>query len=440
MIKIRLLTLGLFTLPLISLAQENSPYSRYGIGNLVPSGNILNRGMGGISAGFSDPTVVNFMNPASYGNLIYTTLDLGLSVDTRTIRSTSPQAKFNSANAMISYLNVGFPLLGGNKKAIKNRTGWGVNFGLRPISKIDYKIERSNRTTIDSMYTLFEGTGGTNEAYIGTGIRTKNFSIGFNTGYLFGNKNYSTRLSFINDTVRYQQSNSSIKTSFGGVFLNGGMQYSIFFDSSSKSTGSVMRLGVYGNLNGQYNGSQDILRETYVYDANSGDALRLDSVYEKNEVKGKVQMPATIGGGFTYENEHLLFGLDFEMTNWNKYSFYGQKDFVKNSWIVKGGIQYLPLLRGSNRYWNYVKYRAGFYVGPDYINVNSKLPQYGITLGGSFPLKLKKSYYETQYSTLHLALEYGNRGNNNNSIRENIFRISAGFSLSDIWFRRYKYD
>ncbi len=34
------------------------------------------------------------------------------------------------------------------------------------------------------------------EAFVGTGIRVKDFSIGVNAGYLFGNKNYSTRLSF----------------------------------------------------------------------------------------------------------------------------------------------------------------------------------------------------------------------------------------------------
>ena len=32
-------------------AQENSPYSRYGIGDLVPNQNIVNRGMGELPLG-----------------------------------------------------------------------------------------------------------------------------------------------------------------------------------------------------------------------------------------------------------------------------------------------------------------------------------------------------------------------------------------------------
>src|SRR5688500_6333303 len=47
-------------------AQENSPYSRYGLGNTVPNTNVVNRGMGGVSAAFADPFSVNFNNPASY--------------------------------------------------------------------------------------------------------------------------------------------------------------------------------------------------------------------------------------------------------------------------------------------------------------------------------------------------------------------------------------
>ena len=49
-------------------AQDNSPYSRYGIGDLHPNSNILNRGMGGISAAYADPLSVNFVNPASYAS------------------------------------------------------------------------------------------------------------------------------------------------------------------------------------------------------------------------------------------------------------------------------------------------------------------------------------------------------------------------------------
>ncbi len=432
--KHKLFALLLLAFPLITFSQENSPYSRYGIGNLVPNGNILNRGMGGISAGIADPAAINFVNPASYSNLIYTTLDIAAEVDSRTLKSLEPQGKFTANNAIISYLQLGIPLLNGNKKALRKNISWGLNFGLRPVSKINYKINSSSRNSIDSVLSLYEGSGGANEAFIGTGLRIKNVSFGVNAGYLFGNKDYSTRVIFVNDSVQYNSSNSETKTSFGGLFFNGGIQY------AGKIKEGIIRAGVYGNLQQKYNAKQDLLRQTFVYNSTTGNPDQLDSVYEKNEQKGIIQMPATAGIGFTVEKTHLLFGADFEMSNWDNYNFYGQKDLVQNNWIAKAGVQYFPATTQSKKYWNFVKYRAGVSFGPDYIIADKKLPQYSISIGAGFPLKLKRSFYETQYSVMNMSLEYGSRGNNKNNISENILRISVGFSLSDIWFRRYKYD
>ena len=191
--KHKLTFLLLAALPVFCIAQENSPYSRYGVGNLLPSGNILNRGMGGVSAGFTDPATINTVNPATYSNLILTTLDVGVEYDGRTIKSTNPLGTFKSNNAIISYLQVGFPLLSGNKKAIKNRTGWGLTFGLKPISRINYKISSLGSISTDTTNTIYEGNGGVNEAFIGTALKIKNFNIGFNSGYLFGSKDYNTK-------------------------------------------------------------------------------------------------------------------------------------------------------------------------------------------------------------------------------------------------------
>jgi hypothetical protein len=433
--KRKLLGLVLFALPFFSIAQENSAYSRYGVGNIMPKGNILNRGMGGISAAYADPSTVNSINPASYSNLIYTTLDIAAEMDSRTMRSQDPQGKFTSNNGIISYLQVGIPLLNGNKKALKKDMSWGINFGLRPVSKINYNIQKNSRVpNVDSLVSIYEGSGGVNEAFAGTGLRIRNLSLGINVGYLFGSKDYGTRLSFVSDTVSYYSSNSTTKTNFGGLFFNAGIQYAIKIKNGS------VRLGAYGNFQKKYNAYQDIIRETFVYNAITGNPDKLDSISDKTNIKGTVVLPATYGIGFDIERIHWVVGADFEITNWDNYSFYGQKDLVKNNWIAKAGFQYFPATSESRKYWNFVKYRAGFFLGPDYINADRNLPQYGVSVGAGFPLKLKRAFYETQYSVMNLSLEYASRGNKNNNIRENIFRVGVGFSLSDLWFRRYKYD
>jgi hypothetical protein len=431
--KIKITCFILAALPLFCFAQENSPYSRYGVGNLLSPANIANRAMGGISAGYMDPTSVNSVNPATYSGLIYSTLDIGLEYDGRQLKSKNPEGNYKSNNGIISYMQFGFPLLMENKKAQKNKVSWGLAFGLKPITKINYKIE-NNMRTVDSMTTVYEGSGGINEAFIGTGLRIKNFSFGINTGYLFGEKNYDTRLSFNNDSVNFYKAHYKSQTRFGGIFLDAGVQY------LAKLKKGSLRFGAYGTLQKEYKGLKDDLHETFNSNVQTGDLQSIDTVQFKEGQKGNVQLPATFGAGFTYANDHLLFGADYETTQWDKYRFFGQKDFVKNSWIAKVGLQYLPASPGATGYFNYVKYRAGFSIGEDYIAVDQSLPVYTVSVGGSFPLKLKHSFYDHQYSIMNFTFEYGNRGNDKNNITESLYKVSLGFSLSDIWFHRQKYQ
>ena len=437
-LKYKIVSLILSALPLFCLAQENSPYSRYGVGNLVPQSNISNRAMGGISAAVADALVGNTINPASIANIGNTTLDIGVEYNGRTVKSQDPIGSFKSNNGIISYLQMSLPLLNGNAKAFKNKTSWAINFGLKPITRINYKIQSNTFNNIDSVRTLYEGSGGINEAFFGTALKIKNLSLGVTTGYLFGEKDYNSRLEFNNDTLLYQKANFENKTRFGGMFLKAGAQYAFDLKKEGKKNGEL-RIGAYGTLSKEYSASRDALVETFNY-TSAGGYTQVDSIYSNTSQKGKVQLPATFGAGFSFEKEHVLFGMDFETTKWDDYRFFGEKDQVHNSWIARAGIQVYPASTGATGYFNYVKYRAGVSFGNDYINAGGDMPVYTISVGGGFPLKLRRSFYELQTSIMNVAFEYGNRGNKENNITENIYRISVGFSLSDVWFRRQKYN
>jgi hypothetical protein len=420
-------------------AQENSPYSRYGLGDIVPKSNIISRGMGGFAAGYSDYQSINFTNPASYANLKTTTFDIGVETDKRTLKSTNPATRSSSTNLVVSYLQLGFPIK--MKKANKKDIFWAMNMGLRPVSKINYKITKQQRLQgVDSIGSIYEGSGGLSQAYFGTAVKIKNFSIGVNGGYMFGNKDYSTLISILNDTVQYSQSLTASKTNFGGLFINGGIQYEVKLKNKKDVRESLLRFGAYGNLKQTMTASRDKSVETVLFDA-SGNKFRVDSVYENNS-KGKVIYPATLGVGVTYQNANWLFGADFETTKWQDYRFYNETELVQNSWKFRAGTEYYPLKGNTpyKKYFNFVKYRFGFYYGPDYVKVKNSLPEYGFSFGAGFPLKLRRGYYETQTSLLNTAIEFGSRGDKKSNLRESTVRISVGFSLSDIWFGRQKYQ
>ena len=444
MAKILIVLIVACGLQMSAFAQENSPYSRYGLGDLTPNHNVFTRGMGGISAGMVDIRSINFTNPASLGNITSTIFDVAAEIDYRTIRSSKPAKKFTSANTYVSYLQIGFPLT--TPKMAKKDMFWGMSFGIKPVTKINYKIQTNERLPgIDSLQTVYEGNGGVNQAFLGTGVKIKNLSIGINVGYMFGSKEHNTTLTFIPDSASnfYYRSNSGTKTTFGGFFINGGMQYDIALGKDEKQrTTKNLRLGLYGNMQQNLKANSDLVRETIVYDLN-GTYYRLDSVYEEKDVKGKIKFPAMVGVGFAYQDLHWIFGADFEYGNWSNYRYYGKTDEVKNNWTFRGGAQYYPAKLNTpvKKYFNFVKYRAGLYYGTDYINVNKNRPEYGFTIGTGMPLtSLKRISYTGEYVVLNTALEIGNRGNRQTNLRENVVRFSLGLSMNASWFQKRKYN
>lgn len=435
-----------------AFSQENSPYSRYGIGDLVPNTNVVNRGMGGISAGYSDVLSINFNNPASYskfqtqplpgsnkkvgaGRVL---LDVGVNYESRTLQAPNQAIKFSSSYGYFSYVQVGLPL---NKK-------WGLSFGLRPLSRISYKINRDEKLTdpitgkiIDSSITAFSGNGGAFLPTIGTGYSFGNLSIGGSVGYLFGRKEVTAKRVLLNDTVNYQNSNHSTRAFFGGVFFNAGAQYAITL-KKDKDEETLVRLGVAGNLEQKVNATRDVVRETFFNDVN-GTPQRVDSVFEKTEESGKMIYPATYTIGFVVEHKETtgkgwLFGVDYVTGKWNDYRFFNDVDAVQNNSQIRIGGQIRP--KPAANYFSNVAYRAGFFVGTDYIKIDKELKQYGLTFGMSLPIGNYSRLSPGQFTMINLGLEYSNRGKNDNLLKENLFRVSLGLNFSDLWFNKRRYD
>ncbi len=435
---------------LSSRAQENSPFSRYGLGEFYSSHHIISRSMGGLGAAYADGLnnnvgqSINFANPATYSSLYMVSFDLGLTIDTRTLNSNNPTGKFASANFIPSYLAIGLPL--------KRSKGLGLAFGMKPLSRISYSVSNLSRIAGDSLHTLYEGSGGLNQAFVGFGKKWKDLSIGFNTGYNFGSKETSTKKAFLNDTVTYYQSNSSTITNFHGAFLSGGLQYEVSLHknvvAATKTTENyLLRFGLTGTLQQKLSASQNIDRKTFTYGTN-GD-IKIDSVSEQNDIKGTVLLPSTYAAGITLHKtvlntkgvfEMWSLGIEYTSTQWSNYRFYDQTDKLSNSWQLKVGAQFSPDPVGSRDYWSSLNYRAGFYIGKDYINADGNgLKQYGVSFGAGLPVR-KWTTYDNQFTVINMGLQFGKRGSSVNNITENYVQFSLGLSLSDLWFIKRKYD
>lgn len=422
--------LALIGFILISSAQAqtlNSPYSRYGLGDLLSSYNILSRGMGGVSTAYADYQSVNFSNPASYGQLQSVTYDFGVELDNLSILSKEPPLRFSSTSPIISYVNLGMPL--------KKGGGWGFVFGLRPVTRIRYKLLKTETIPLttgnETVTTLFEGNGGAQQFYTGTGFRIGRFNFGVNAGYLFGSKDYSSRRIFQSDTTQFAKSNHQSRANFNGLVFNGGMQYALKLGKQMS-----LRLGVQGSMQQDLRATRDMIRQTFNYDIN-GATYQIDSVYAIYDEKGKVRLPTSYSAGFILDRTgKWQIGVDYSRTNWDDYRFFNEKDQVSNNWQLRIGGQLIPVTGKS--YWSNVAYRSGFSIGSDYINLGTPLQKWTFNLGAGLPMR--RVTYTNQFSVINVALEFGQRGTSASAVKENYFNLAVGFSMSDIWFIKRKYD
>ncbi len=111
--------------------------------------------------------------------------------------------------------------------------------------------------------------------------------------------------------------------------------------------------------------------------------------------------------------------------------------------MIRVGGQYYPARLNSpvKKYFNFVRYRAGFYYGPDYIKTNNSRPEYAFTFGAGMPLtSLQRISYTGEYVMLNTGLEIGGRGDKNTNLKESTVRFSIGVSMNAAWFIKRKYN
>jgi hypothetical protein len=448
--------IGLFCFIAPLQAQINSPFSRYGVGNQVyNSQNAANQGMGGFTTAYT-PSMngafgqsINFNNPASYGGIYMTTFDIGMNLTNNILKRTTPAGKEKSTYLIPNYIVVGAPI----NKAKKI----GFAFGLRPLTQINYSVNdfEFSESIGDSVYTNYRGEGGINQVFVGVGKSWKYISVGMNTGYNLGRKkmDVTKAIMFNPDSSYFYQSLSSTNTSFNGAFLNLGVQGEFPLTSKTNAvtkdkTEYSLSYGATYTLDQTLKGKQDVLRSIGTF--TSEQELGVDTALYQKDLAGNVNLPSFMNLGIALHKkvtsvrgtfDQWVLGVELNQSNWkDKYQFYGAPDFVRNASMIRVGAQFCPNPFTFESYWSTVTYRIGFFSGNDYINVsNNALKINGLTMGLGLPIRKYRSY-DYQFTLLNLALQLGQRGGAATNFKENYVQFTVGYSLSDVWFNKRKYD
>ncbi|PYF75509.1 porin family protein [Pedobacter nutrimenti] len=409
-----------------------SPYSKFGVGNI--KGMLLPqlKAMGGISTGVYKPydfynNTINMQNPASYAGIGLTTIDIGLSTNLVTLKSGS--IKENNFNATLSHFAIGIPV----------NSHSAMSFGILPYSETGYqftnRLDLGNGQQADYIYA---GEGGLTKAYIGYGYRIGHLNLGANAEYTFGNllRSRSTEL-VVDPTVANNTINSRMqdKNSVGGINFSYGLQYDIALNSKT----SII-IGYSGSSASKLSSTTSNVVTQYRKDGTT-ELTAIDTLPGSAAVEGKLKLPLMHNFGFTVQKMNKwMFGADYRIGKWSEYSVHGVNQGLQDTYGVSVGGQITPDFNSIGNYFDRVDYRLGVKYDKTYINLqNQDIKQMAITFGLGLPLARNinnQAFYRMNFST-----EIGKRGTTNNGLlQENFINFHLGFTLNDRWFRKFKFD
>ncbi|MBK0382186.1 hypothetical protein I5M32_04365 [Pedobacter sp. SD-b] len=401
----------------------SSPYSKYGIGNLKGSYLPQNKAMGNLAYGissFGGYQNINISNPASYSKIRLTVFDVGANADFQNLnKGNASEKNFNSS---LNHLIFGVPV---TKKS-------ALSFGILPYSNLGYEF--INKTTVDTFAVnqIYRGEGGLTKAYLGYGFDIgKHLSLGVNMSYLFGNLK-QTRAAEYTNYVGFLNSKTEENNAVGGLDFDFGAQYITVLGKKTRLT-----IGYTGGVKTQL--KTKFTQLTSRYNLNSGSETRVDSTNFKNEVGGKITLPANHNFGFSIEKYNKwLIGADFRTAQWSQFTKNGSGQGLNNTYGFSVGGQITPDINAVTNYLKLIDYRFGINYDKTYVNINNtNIDVKSLNFGFGFPLVSSRSaFYKINFTT-----EIGKRGTlNNNLVKENFYNFSIGFTINDKWFQKYKYD
>lgn len=406
---------SLFAMSLYAENGMNSPYTRYGFGQLSAMETGANKGMGGTGIGVRNNSQINMLNPASYASVDTLTFLFDVGMSLHNTNFAEGDVRMNARNTTFDYFAMQYRLT----------PQLGMTVGVTPFSNIGYNFSNTQiiRDDEDGKVTTtnrYYGAGGLRQVTLGLGWSPfKGFSIGTNLSYLYGEVyhyvyNQYNESSISTRTKQYVADVSTYKADFG-------VQYGATFGKNKFTMGATYQLG------------HTIENDVYIIDmVATGSSVTNSDTLETS----KLSIPAGYGVGlsYTYDNR-LTIAADYSTQLYGMTNFFGQKGTDRHRASL--GVEYIPenitrkLLRRA-------RYRAGLHYETAYYYVGDRKgpSEYGATIGIGLPISNRwnsKSIINISGQALHVRPVGGV-----NMITENYLRLNIGLSFNETWFDKWK--
>lgn len=404
------LLVTLFSGVIIAQNNTNSPYTRYGYGQLVDQGFGKSKGMGGVAYALRDNSQINPLNPASYTAIDSLTFIFEGGASMQNTNFSDGKTKLNAKNSSFDYLALQFRL----------KKWMAMSAGVLPMSNVGYRLNEIN-TDYDNeeAYNVItrDGDGGLHQFYIGMGFKPFNrFAFGANISYVWGDINRNTTLTFPNSPVesnRVKNRNTSI--AMKGVKFDFGVQYIQPLSQKSDLTiGAVyspkMRL------------------------SNDVELVSVQNVLVVTDTTSSFQLPHSFGLGVAYNwAGKLTASMDVLHQKWSSAKYMGNTKALSDLTRIGIGAEYMPNPL-SRKYFANVRYRLGFHYSDSYYKINNRRASREYGISGGFGLPIPKTKSIINISAQYIRVD----GRADNLLKENYLRINIGLVFNERWFFKRK--
>jgi hypothetical protein len=435
-------------------SRGNSPYSRFGFGDLKGSLFTPNASMSGaLSSTYRSYWDVNLTNPASLGKLRFTSFQMGIDYQHSELSEKNTGETAQADNGNLSYISLAFPITK-SWEVMRDtlRRGvpvqWGMAFSLTPYTYVGYDVAITRDvSSVPDVRFNYTGEGAKYRVNWSNGFTFKGISAGANVGLLFGKTINSTSVDFQDSTHALAFDDLLVIDENGvGFIWDVGVQYEYVFKNKKGLTSpdpdfsidNKLTIGVYAG------GVSDIITTSNQQYTRQSSYHGVDTIQNISNVQGKLTMPVKIGGGISFGKElGLMVGATYETELWSMFRRDGVADpNLTNSHRVALGMQIIPDFSDYSSYFNRIRYRAGIHYGLDSRAVSPdgqryQLMDYGLSVGAGFPMRPPKA--KTILGFVNLGFDVGYLGHPE-LIGDVYFKVNLGFSLnSSGWFNKSKF-
>jgi hypothetical protein len=412
--KTIILIIGIALLhPSLVQAQNNtnSPYSKFGIGDLANTSYGRNTAIGGTGIGIRDQFFLNLKNPASLTAIDSLSFLFETGVSGSYTSSSTSNATENFYNGNLTHLAFGHRI-----------TPWLMGRAtVMPYSNMGYNIvtTKSIEGENSPVQTTWVGKGGLYLASYSLGIKPwKYLSLGIDAGYI-GGPLQETRATL---AISGNPTNYYYDLNYKGFMFNTGAQ--IHAPLNKKGSNLVVGATFKPEMRLVGTGTVDIM-QTY-----QSTSAFVDTIYSSSLRIPSMYTPMSYGVGFGLMlNAKYLIAADYETANWSQSN---EGNYVDQN-IYSLGFERLP--QSNLKFFSRCAYRAGVRYDSGYISArNNVIDDIRLSVGMGFPIRKSRSF-------LNVGLEAGERGTiSNGLVRERYTKLTVSMSMHDYWFVKRKFN